>query len=276
MNEDAIRSRILLGRSFITKFADDTGVDEDYATDQELKRPQPPLAKAPMTDSAIDLPTDFDALAIDNDFLHVINSRRSHRVYTGEVISLLQLSYLLWCTQGVQSLRGKAYATLRTVPSGGARHPFECYMAIRKVEGLAEGLYHYLPMTHQIEFLGCPEDMGGFVSRSLCEQDWACRANVVFYYSCVYYRAEWRYGIWAHAPILIDSGHVTENLYLAATSIGLGGCAIAAVDPEVANGQLGLDGQEESIFYAMPVGTIRREDRAAEDAFYAFVREEGL
>ena len=276
MNEEAIRSRILLGRSFITKFGDDTGMDEDYATDQELKRPQPPLAKAPMTDSAIDLPADFDSLNIDNDFLHVINSRRSHRVYTGEIISLLQLSYLLWCTQGVQSLLGKAYATLRTVPSGGARHPFECYMAIRNVDGLAEGLYHYLPMTHQVEFLGCPEDLGSFISSSLCEQDWACRANVVFYYSCVYYRAEWRYGIWAHAPVLIDSGHVTENLYLAATSIGLGGCAIAAVDPEIANQQLGLDGKEESVFYAMPVGTIRREDRAAEDAFYAFVREEGL
>lgn len=276
MNEDAIRSRILLGRSFITKFGDDAGVDEDYATDQELKRPQPPLAKAPMTDSAIDLPTDFQSLPIDNDFLHIINTRRSHRVYTGEVMSLLQLSYLLWCTQGVQSLRGKAYATLRTVPSGGARHPFECYMAIRNVDGLAEGLYHYLPMTHQIEFLGCPEDIGPLISHSLCEQDWACRANVVFYYSCVYYRAEWRYGIWAHSPILIDSGHVTENLYLAATSIGLGGCAIAAVDPEAANAAFGLDGAEESIFYAMPVGTIRREDRAAEDAFYAFVREEGL
>lgn len=276
MNEEAIRSRILLGRSFITKFGDETGVDEDYVTDQDLKRPQPPLAKAPMTDSAIDLPTDFEALPIDNDFLHVINSRRSRRVYTGAPISLRELSYLLWCTQGVQSVRGRSYATLRTVPSGGARHPFECYMAVQNVEGLAPGLYHYLPMTHRIEFLGAAEDPDSFISRSLCGQDWACRANVVFYYSCVFYRAEWRYGIWAHAPILMDSGHVTQNLYLAATSIGLGGCAIAAVDPEAANAQLGLDGAEETVFYAMPVGTVRREDRQAEDRFYAFVREQGL
>ena len=277
MNEEAIRSRILLGRSFITKFGDEAGVDEDYATDQDLKRPQPPLAKAAMTDNAVDLPTDFEALPIDNDFLHIINSRRSRRVYTGEPITLRELSYLLWCTQGVQSVRGKAYATLRTVPSGGARHPFECYMAVRNVEGLTPGLYHYLPMTHRIEFLGAAEDPDGFISRSLCGQDWACRANVVFYYSCVFYRAEWRYGIWAHAPILMDSGHITQNLYLAATSIGLGGCAIAAVDPEAANAQLGLDGAEETVFYAMPVGAVRREDRPAEEEqFYAFVREQGL
>ncbi len=276
MNEEAIRSRILLGRSFVTKFADEEGVDEDYATDQELKKPQPPLAKAPMTGNAVDLPTDFSGLEIDRDFLHIVNSRRSRRVYTGETMTLTQLSYLLWCSQGVKSVRGKRYATLRTVPSGGARHPFECYLALQNVEGLSDGLYHYLPMNHRIEYLGCPDDLKDFISRSLCGQDWACLANAVFYYSCVFYRAEWRYGIWAHAPILMDSGHVTENLYLAATSIGLGGCAIAAVDPPAANGQFGLDGEEETVFYAMPVGTVRREDDEAENAFYAFVREEGL
>ena len=74
----------------------------------------------------------------------------------------------------------------------------------------------------------------------------------------------------------MDSGHVTENLYLAAASIGLGGCAIAAVDPPVANDAFGLDGVEETVFYAMPVGRIRPEDQAAEDAFYAFVRENDL
>ena len=274
--EDEIRKRILLGRSFVTKFGDEEGVPENYRSDQELKKPQPPLAKAPMAKHAVDLPSDFEKLPVDNDFLHVINSRKSHRVYTEEQMSLLELSYLLWCTQGVKSIRGKAYATLRTVPSGGARHPFECYMALQNVEGLQNGLYHYLPLTHQIEFLSCPEDLRAFITESVCGQEWASRANAVFYYSCVFYRAEWRYGIWAHAPLLMDSGHVTENLYLAATSIGLGGCAIAAVDPAPANRAFGLDGEEETIFYAMPVGNVRKDDRKAEDAFYAFVREEGL
>ncbi len=275
MNEEAIRQRILLGRSFLTKFSDED-VDEDYETDQNKKLPQPPLAKAPMRETSVDLPTDFSRLPIDNDFLHVINSRRSHRVYTREPLGLEALSYLLWCCQGVQSVRGKAYATLRTVPSGGARHPFECYLALQNVEGLEDGLYHYLPMTHRLEFLGGREDLPDFISASLCGQSWAAKANAVFYFSCVFYRAEWRYGIWAHAPVLMDSGHVTENLYLAAASIGLGGCAIAAVDPPLANQALGLDGVEETVFYAMPVGTIQPQDKPKEDAFYAFVREEGL
>ena len=273
---DPIRARIALGRSFITKFADEDDIPETYQTDQELKRPQPPLANAAMTENIIDLPKDFAELDIRTDFLGIINDRKSHRVYTGRPLTLLELSYLLWCTQGVKDVRGKSYATIRTVPCGGARHEFECYMAVRRVEGLTKGLYHYLPMTHQIEFLGPSADMEGLISASLMEQNWALKASVVFYYSCVFYRAEWRYGPWAHPVILIDSGHITENLYLAATSISLGGCAIAAVDPERANREFGLDAVEETVFYAMPVGTVDPADKKAEEDFYAFVREEGL
>ena len=276
MDSKEIERRIQLGRSFITKFGDEEGVGEDYATDQEQKKPQPPLAKAPMSDRILDLPADFSGLDVDGDFLHVVNSRRSHRVYTQAPMPLLELSYLLWCTQGVKAIRGKSYATRRTVPCGGARHEFECYLALQNVEGLENGLYHYLPMKHQLEYLGPREDLEDFISRSVCDQSWAARANAVFYYSCVFYRAEWRYGIWAHPVILIDSGHVTENLYLAATSIGMGGCAIAAVDPPIADEAFGLDGVEETIFYAMPVGKIRPEDREAEEEFYAFVRENDL
>lgn len=276
MDKKAIEERIRLGREFITKFADDSSFDDDYMTDQELKKPQPPLAKAPMANKAIDLPNDFSDIEFIGNFLQIVNERKSQRVYTNEEITLKELSYLLWCTQGVKSVRGKSYATLRTVPSGGARHPFECYMAVRKVEGLESGLYHYLPLSHQIEYLCRLDDLEGFISESLCEQVWAAKASVVFYYSCVFYRAEWRYGVWAHSPVLIDSGHVTENLYLAATSIGLGGCAIAAVIPGIANKIFGLDGKEETIFYAMPVGTVNKTDIEKENAFYAFVKEEGL
>ena len=69
---------------------------------------------------------------------------------------------------------------------------------------------------------------------------------------------------------------MTENLYLAATSVGLGGCAIAAVAPAIADKAFGLDGKEETVFYAMPVGTVDPSDAGKENEFYAFVREEGL
>ena len=272
--EQWVQEKIQAGRKLFFNAVAET--PEGYMTDQELKRLQPPLAKAPMTGNILDLPKDFSDLDIENDFLHIINTRKSHRVYTDQTIFLTALSYLLWCTQGVKSVRGKSYATLRTVPGGGARHPFECYMAVRRVEGLQSGLYHYLPMTHQLEFLGVVENLEDMIGKTMQDQRWAEKASVVFYYSCVFYRAEWRYGVQAHPTVLIDSGHVTENLYLAATSIGLGGCAIASVDGPLANRVFGLDGEEETIFYAMPIGTVNPDDQEAEDAFYAFVRQEGL
>jgi SagB-type dehydrogenase family enzyme len=273
MNDKEIRERIERGRNFIRSFNDEA---EDYYTDQQLKKPQPPLTKAAMSDQIIALPHDLADLTIENDFLKIINGRCSHRVYTMETMSLTELSYLLWCSQGVKEIRGKSYATLRTVPCGGARHEFECYMAIQNVEGLTDGLYHYLPMKHEIEMLGTKDDLKDFISSSLCGQSWASKANIVFYYSAVFYRAEWRYGIYAHVPMLMDAGHITENVYLAAESIHRGGCAIAAVDGKTADQAFGLDGKEESIFYAMPVGAIRKEDAKAEQDFYAFVKEQGL
>lgn len=249
---------------------------EGYQTDQELKRPQPPLVKSPMCEQSIELPLDFEQLPIDNDFLHVINSRKSHRVYTQEKMDIRQLSYLLWCAQGVKEIRGKSYATLRTVPCGGGRHPFEVYMTVQNVDGLANGLYHYLPMKHHIECLKEEEDLKDFISQSLEGQAWAAKANVVFYFSFVPYRAEWRYGIFAHRMCMADAGHVTENIYLSATSIALGGCAIGAVDGPFCDEKFGLDGNDEFVFYAMPVGTVSEKDIDKEKDFYRFVEEEGL
>ena len=251
---------------------------QDFESDQDLKKPQPPLQKARMRpeEQAIVLPRDFETLGLEGNLLELLIKRKSARVYTGEALSLLQLSFLLWATQGVKDIRGKKYATLRTVPSGGARHAFETYLLVQNVEGLAPGKYHYLAIEHQLEFLGAQEDSNQAITASLDSQSWAAKASVVFYWSFVPYRCEWRYGVFAHSPALIDAGHVGQNLYLACTALGLGTCAIAAFDGNICDGIFGLDGDEEFTVYASPVGTISARDLAAEKAFYQFVEDEGL
>lgn len=269
---------IARNRDFTKGYQDHDPYMEDFESDQDLKRPQPPLVKSPMAkeDARIPLSLDFDGLELKNDLVSLIRDRHSARVYTQESMTLGQLSFLLWATQGVKKLRGKSYATLRTVPSGGARHPFETYLLVRKVEGLAPGAYHYLPMEHALEFLHPVENLEETITDTLCDQSWAAKANVVFYWSMVAYRAEWRYGIYAHRTALIDAGHVGQNLYLACTGLGLGGCAIAAFSHELCNQVFGLDGTEEYMVYTMPVGTVRDSDKEAEQAFYKFVEDQGL
>lgn len=279
MDQQIIQEWIQRGRGFLKARAEDDPATADYQTDQEKRLPQPPLAKAPMGGAVTSLPKGFDSLRTGDDFFTVAMKRKSSRVYTQEGMSLLQLSYLLWVTQGVKEIRGKSYATLRTVPCGGARHPFECYLLVRKVEGLAPGAYHYLPMTHQLELLTPMEDDGALADRmsdSLCGQRWAAKADVVFYWSFVPYRSEWRYGIYAHRMIMADLGHVGENLYLGCAALGLGTCGIGAYVQALCDKTFQLDGEEEFTVYAQSVGTIRPEDAGAEKDFYKFVEEQGL
>ena len=276
LNEALQKKLIQAGRAFTRGYQADDPYMEDFESDQELHRPQPPLVKPAVTKERILLTQDFSGLALKQDLVALIRDRRSARVYTDELVSMEQLSFLLWATQGVKALRGKSYATLRTVPCGGARHEFETYLLICRVEGLEPGAYHYLPMEHALEFLHPVSHLEEAVTRSLEGQKWAEKASVVFYWAMVPYRAEWRYGVYAHRPALIDVGHVGQNLYLACTGAGLGTCAIAAFSHETCNELFGLDGEEEYVVYAAPVGTVRESDRDAEQAFYRFVEEENL
>ncbi|HSK69576.1 MAG TPA: SagB/ThcOx family dehydrogenase, partial [Candidatus Limnocylindria bacterium] len=232
------------------------------------------LVKAPMGGKLVPLPRDFESLPLNNDILQVLARRKSSRVYTREPVTLPELSFLLWAQQGVRGLRGKKYATLRTVACGGARHEFECYVAVLNAEGLEAGLYHYLPMTHEVELLAVPSDLERTVGTVLADQSWCGKAGAVFFYSVVPYRAEWRYSASAHRVALIDAGHITQNLYVACSALHVGTCAIAALDTDACDALFGLDGREEFIFYAATLGHISERDKEKEDDFYAFLKDE--
>lgn len=269
MDDKKIKELTQNGRKFMRKWQG----EEEFVSDQMKKLPQPPLVKEATSENIIALPKDFTAIDTKKDFLSIINGRKSNRVFTQEMMNLHELSYILWVCQGVKEIRGNNYATIRTVPSAGARHGFETYIMALNVEGLKNGKYHYLPMQHALEFMGEQASLEE-VSESLFGQTWASKAGVILYFSCVAYRCEWRYGIHAHRPALIDAGHVGQNVYLACSALDLGTCAIAALDSEQCNAMFALDGEEEFAVYAFPIGKIKAEDKAKEDAFYAFLKEE--
>lgn len=254
----------------ITHF--DASQDSPYPSHQQQRLPQPPLAKGKMSDKQIKLPMDFKSLDLCNDTVNLIYSRESRRSFSGEQISLLQLSFLLWATQGIKSMRGNNYATMRTVPCGGARHPFETYLVVQNVEGLEKGVYHYLPLSNEIEFIKPLKNVEQIISDSVVGQKWAGKASVVFYWSIVPYRAEWRYGEAACIKSLVDVGHVCQNLYLACEAAHLGTCAIISFDFNLCNSLFDLDGEDEYVLYCSPVGTVSPVDNS--DEIYAFVKNE--
>ncbi|MDD3193224.1 MAG: SagB/ThcOx family dehydrogenase [Oscillospiraceae bacterium] len=228
--------------------------EEREPSDQQKQLPQPPLCKPAQSDRRIPLGQDFRPVLTQTDFLTILERRASQRFYKDAPMTLDQLSFLLWATQGVKALRGNHYATLRTVPSGGARHAFETYLAVQRVQGLDAGVYHYLPLEHALEPIGPLEDPAQQIVAAVHGQKWAGGCAVAFLYSFVPYRAEWRYSTSAHRVALIDVGHVVQNLYLACEAIGCGTCAVAAIDQPVADALCQVDGDEEFIVYAAPVG----------------------
>lgn len=204
----------------------------------------------------IELP-DFDSwspLIGKIDLAEAMGQRKSRRQFSGEYLSIEELAFLLWATQGQRS-HGKEPSCFRTVPSAGARHSFETYLFINRVEKLPMGLYRYLPLSNELVLQYQTDiNFNKKLTDSVFGQHFIANGAVVFVWTTVPYRMEWRYLEAAHRVILLDAGHVCQNLYLACEAIEAGTCAIAAYDQEAMDDLLQIDGTDHFTLYLAPVG----------------------
>jgi SagB-type dehydrogenase family enzyme len=227
-------------------------------TDQGRNVPPPPIEK-PYDPDAVRIPLpareEFNDCVKNRDIVSLIGNRESRRRYSIVPLSLVELSFLLWSTQGIKSMPAPE-ASLRTVPSAGARHSFETYLFVRSVVGLDTGLYRYLPVEHELLSLGAVDNMGAQLVKACLGQGFVGAAAVTFVWATIPYRMEWRYAHCAHRVILMDVGHVCQNLYLACEAIGAGTCGVAAYDQEELDRLTGLSGEDEFAIYLAPVGKI--------------------
>jgi SagB-type dehydrogenase family enzyme len=244
-----------IGKEFMLKTTYDY---LDYESDQQLGLPQPPV-EVPYNETKplLDLPDPSTCTLSETNIRNIINNRRSLRKYQDISLSLEELSYLLWNTQGIKkSLKrdDNTYVTFRTVPSAGARHPFETYLLINKVEGIKPGIYRYIASQHKLLEVNCEEGIADKVVEASYGQVFIGSSAVTFIWSVDIYRTKWRYVERAYRYILLDAGHVCQNLYLAAESIDAGVCAIASYDDANLNKLLGLDGENHFVVYIGTVG----------------------
>ena len=226
-------------------------------TDQHRGVPPPPIEKAYAPDAQrIDLVRPGQWKSVPKvDLETAIGRRESHRSFLRQGLGLEELSFLLWATQGIRQVVGEGTA-LRTVPSAGARHALETYLAVLDVEGLQPAFYRYLPREHQLLLEFREEKAGARLVEATLGQAFVARAAVTFLWTAVPYRLEWRYDLAAHKVIALDAGHVCQNLYLACEAIGAGCCAVAAYHQELLDRLLRVDGRDEFVIYLAPVGKI--------------------
>ncbi|MFW5799457.1 MAG: SagB/ThcOx family dehydrogenase [Spirochaetota bacterium] len=182
----------------------------------------------------------------------VLRNRRSRRKYIKDAkMSLEELSYLLWYTQGIKGDN----LSKRTVPSAGARHPFETYIYLTNVEGLKKGLYRYLPVENKLCLISVDEKLEEKVSKAFYGQ--FPNTVVYFIWTAIPYRMEWAYTYTATRKIAIDMGYVSQNLYITSESINWGTCAIGYFNQEELNNIVGADGDDEITLLCSTVGKPR-------------------
>ena len=229
----------------------------EMETDMMKGLPIPPIEK-PSPDDAItlELPSHEACRSMSTvSLVDAIASRESRRLFTDEPLSLDQLAFLLWATQGVRGLIRDGLVTLRNVPSGGGMHPFETYIAAHRVAGLLPGLYRYLAIEHELlpietDVEQLPDRLTAVANR----QDYVGKAAAVFVWAVRPYRTEYRYGDDSLKDILISVGHICQNLYLACEALGLGTCATVAYQQDPLDKLIGVDGHDEIPLYIAPVG----------------------
>ncbi len=227
-------------------------------TDQHRGVAAPPFQKpAEPGAERFDLPeiSDWRSRIGTIDLVEAIAHRESRRHFTSAPLPLEELAFLLWATQGVKEVH-PGTATLRTVPSAGARHAFETYLTVFRVDGLDPGLYRYLPLDNQLVSLGPPIDLREKLIKAALLQTFVGRGAVTFLWTATPYRMEWRYSLAAHRVILLDAGHLCQNLYLACEAIGAGTCAVGAYDQDLVDRLLEVDGEDEFCIYLAPVGKV--------------------
>ncbi len=139
----------------------------------------------------------------------------------------------------------------RAAPSAGGLHPTEAYVLVQNVEGVQAGLYHYHPIDHALEPLGdlATADTAAIALGMVAGQAHFKHAHVVIALASRFRRTFWKYRhhAKAHRAVVLDAGHLSQTMYLAATEQGLAAFITAAVNEVDIETLFGLDPMREGV-----------------------------
>ncbi len=185
---------------------------------------------------------------IDASLSSLLSKRTTRREYTGEPVSLMEVSSLLQCSCGMINGRSRAQ------PSAGARYPIEAYVAILQQGGdLPVGLYHYDVLHHRLDVLSDKNIKSADITKFFTF-DWTVKASAVIILTSVFERSRMKYGDRGYRYALLEAGHIGQGIHLSIEAIGLGCCALGGADDIALERWLDIDGISESIMYVIAIG----------------------
>jgi SagB-type dehydrogenase family enzyme len=175
-----------------------------------------------------------------------IHQRRSTRTFSKEQLSLQQLSQLLWAGQGITSANG-----FRTAPSAGAKYPLEFYVISNQIHPLQPGIYHYLPLTHELEKLSADVPKDKLYEWSY-QQQWVKDAPLLLIIAGNFSKTEAKYHKYAPPYVYMEAGHAAQNIMLQSVSLNLSIVGVGSFSYSKIDQLLGL--KHEKSLYILCIG----------------------
>jgi SagB-type dehydrogenase family enzyme len=216
----------------------------------EEEEPTPPAASpSPTTEETSTISLPDPRLKGEMTLEEAILKRRSRRDFRDSPLTLGEISQILWAAQGITDRTG-----LRAAPSAGALYPLDLYLVVGKqgVEGLGEGVYHYLPQSHSLEPT-LEGDVRQTLARLSVEQMFIADAPLSLVITAEYERTTKKYGDRGVRYVHMEAGHVGQNVYLQAEALGLGTVTVGAFQDEEIAQALNLPSSYRPL-YVMPIG----------------------
>jgi SagB-type dehydrogenase family enzyme len=221
--------------------------DEAYqgsVMNQELKVPEGAVAEVSLPRPAQSTLTDL------------LGHRRSYRDFAQLEMPLAHASELLAAGYGAVApprMGNQTPFLRRTVPSAGGLFPLELYLFSQRVEGLDDGLYHYDVVAHSLQQLRS-ENLFGTLEPMFYAYPFMKNANIVIAMAAVFMRTQSKYGPRGYRYILLEAGHVAQNICLRAMELGLESLCMGGFVDSALNGLLNLKLTEEGVVYTVAAG----------------------
>jgi len=183
----------------------------------------------------------------------LLHERHSVRSFDDQrPITLAELSRFLDSTARVMSrwesridlgdARPLVKYAARPYPSAGASYELELYLAVDKCEGLARGFYHYDAGVHALVPISAPmHELEVLLEGAQFVMDAPAAPQVLITIAARFGRISWKYSSLAYALILKDAGVLIQTLYLMATDMGLGGCAVGRTNIDLFAKMTGIE-----------------------------------
>jgi len=184
---------------------------------------------------------------------HLFLKRKSQRNFSGSSISFQQLSKILYLAGGKIDVDKKLDNSRRPYPSAGGRYPLEIYPLVLNCRGIEKGLYHFNVRDNLLELL-VKKDLTKWISKTIGGETWITKSSVVMIITGVLDRTRVKYEDRGYKYVLIEAGHLGQNICLISTKENLGVCTIGGFIDSQVNTLLDIDKTNEVALYLAAIG----------------------